>query len=83
MSFEQREGSGSLFKNSRKQKSTHPDYQGDCKIDGKLYQLSGWIKEGKTGSWLSLSIQPKREQQKPKDSGRSTDGAEFDDDIPF
>ena len=82
MSYEHREGSGSLFKNSRKQKNTHPDYQGECLINGQLYQIGGWIKEGKTGSWVSLSIQPKREMRKP--AARDTsDEAPFSDDIPF
>jgi hypothetical protein len=85
MAFEHREGSGNLFKNSRKQKDTHPDYQGECLINGKLMQIAGWIKDGKAGSYLSLRIEPKREMRKPaaQDSGRSTDGDEFGDSIPF
>ncbi len=85
MAFEHREGSGNLFKNSRKQKDTHPDYQGECLMNCQLMQIAGWIKDGKAGSYLSLKIEPKREMRKPaaQDSGRSTDGAEFDDDLPF
>lgn len=57
MAYEQREGSGALFKNAKKEKENQPDYQGDCKVGGVKYRLSAWIKEGAKGKWMSLSIQ--------------------------
>lgn len=93
MAYEHREGSGSLFKNSRKQKNTHPDYQGECLINGQLYQIGGWIKEGKAGAWVSLSIQPKRlgsnvptggkNDPRPATQQGPIENEDFNDKIPW
>lgn len=56
MSYELKDGQGSLFKNN-KTKETQPDYTGEVKIEGKVYRLSAWIKEGKNGKFMSLSCQ--------------------------
>lgn len=61
--------SGMIARNKRKQQPNHPDYSGQCEVDGKQYWLSGWIKEGKPGSKLagekffSLAFKPKDEAQ--------------------
>lgn len=62
MAYEPRDNSGTLFKNDRKEEERHPDYQGDCLIDGKAYRMSAWIKrkEGKP-PFMSFSFTPKRE----------------------
>ena len=64
--FRQKDNSGSLFTNQRKEKETHPDFTGRIKIgddlleairNGEELQLSGWRKTTKNGqTWLSLSI---------------------------
>lgn len=59
MTFETRDNSGALFKSNRKQSETHPDYDGNCRIDGHDYWISGWIKEGKNGKFFSLSFKRK------------------------
>jgi len=59
MSFELKDGYGQLFKNGHKSSSDSPDYTGAVKVGGVEYQLAGWIKEGKKGKFMSLSIQPK------------------------
>lgn len=59
MSFEQREGGGSLFKNAKKEKETQPDYRGDLLVGGVTYELSAWIKQGKNGKFMSLAAKPK------------------------
>ena len=76
--FEQRPGSGILFKNNKKPEgSKQPDFTGTGKLlDGTEFQVSAWIKEGKSGGkFLSLGFQPPfvPTQQPPK----------LDDDMPF
>ena len=57
------DNSGALFKNDRKEKESHPDYRGDITVDGTKYWLSAWIKDGKKGKFMSLSVQPKEEKR--------------------
>ena len=60
MSYEQKENSGSLFKNERKTEQNHPNLQGSAKIGGVEYWVSGWTKETKNKEkWVSLSFKPK------------------------
>lgn len=68
MAFEQREGSGVLFKNDRKQpESKQPDYQGSVTIGGKEWRLAGWIKQGKKGPFLSLKASEPRQNDQPNE----------------
>jgi len=70
---------GAAFKNERKEKDTHPNYTGSLNVDGKDHWISIWIKEGKKGKFLSLSVKAK--EDKP---GVSQSRDVFDDDsIPF
>ena len=90
MAYEQRNMNGSLFKNDRKEKETHPDYKGSALIDGVEYWMSSWLKTGKNGTkFMSMSFTPKQDHQgsgsgktKPVDNDLP---ASFDDaeDIPF
>lgn len=86
MAYEMKEGSGSLFKNDRKEKDTHPDYAGSIMVNGKEHWLSGWIKEGKNGKFFSIAI---GNEKIPKDNFKAAGSDELpqntivDDDIPF
>src|SRR6516165_8170020 len=55
----QYDNSGILFRNEDKQKEKDRDYRGEITINGVEHWLSGWIKEGRKGKFLSLSIKPK------------------------
>ena len=84
MAYEHRDGSGSLFRNEKDGVESRPDYRGEAKVNGKIYQLSAWLKEGSKGKFLSISIQPKESYQGEKTSSKSsTNIADLSDDIPF
>jgi len=81
MSYQAKPGQGSLFKNDRKETERHPDYKGSVVLpDGTEHWLSAWIKEGKRGKFMSVSIG--QEKQPKPDVPRGTT-PEFEDDIPF
>ncbi len=82
MAFEQRELQGSLFKNERKEKDTHADYQGSCLIDGTEYWISAWIKKGKV-TFMSLAFKAKDRQEARKPDNQPARHAAPDEDIPF
>jgi uncharacterized protein (DUF736 family) len=51
---------GSLFRNDRKEKDTHPDYTGTCQIQGVEYYMNAWVKESKAGKkYFSFSFKAK------------------------
>ena len=85
--YEQRDNSGSLFKNERKEKETHADYRGECLIDGVAYYMDAWLKKADSGrTWMSFSFKPKEQRQPPKPrpkDERYRAGAQDDSDIPF
>lgn len=87
MAYEQRDMNGSLFKNKKREKDTHPNSQGSCRIDGVDFWISGWTKTDKNGDpWISLAFKRKEEQKTdaPSDRQRAeTAVQEMDEDVPF
>lgn len=83
--FQQRELSGSLFKNDRKEQANHPDYRGDCLIDGVAYWASGWIKTTQRGDkFLSMAYTRKADKDQPSAApSRPTPSLGDDEDLPF
>lgn len=59
MAYELRDNSGSLFKNEKREKDTHPHATGTAMIDGVEYYVSAWTKEGKNGRFQSLAFKRK------------------------
>jgi hypothetical protein len=80
-----RDMSGALFRNDRKEKPTHADYRGDVLIEGRKYWLSGWIKETRDGKkFLSLSVRSAEEPGKPaRATDRDWQRPPADSDLPF
>ena len=85
MAYEQKDNSGSLFKNDQKKSSTHPDYKGSAKVDGQEYWLSAWIKQTKKGqTYMSLSFTEKSSDGNVKKAVSQQGAAEsLNDSIPF
>jgi len=76
--MEKKDNSGVLFTNNKREKETHPHYNGKATINGTDYYVSSWVKEGKTGKFLSLSFKPVQEQ--PTQGGKpSYVNKDFDD----
>jgi len=63
--MEKRDNSGALFTNDKREKETHPHYQGKATINGVDYYVSAWVKDGAKGKFQSLSFKPVQEQSKP------------------
>ncbi len=90
MTYEQKDGDCVLFKNDRKETEKHPDYKGWGQVNGTPVWISAWIKSGKKGKFMSLSIKPKdgpeltqparREPAPERDRGRAED---IRGEIPF
>jgi hypothetical protein len=87
MAYEQRDLSGSLFKNDKREKETHPNLTGTVMIGGVEYWASGWTKIRPNGEkWISLSFKPKeaRGAERPVISTNSDHMSGLDDDfVPF
>ena len=79
MSHENKDNSGVLFKNDRKETENQPDYKGSVKVDGVDYWLSAWIKEGQNGKFMSLATKRKDSQESRKPPPRRPAGRNYDD----
>jgi len=75
--------SGALFKADPAKKAENPkrpDYEGNAEVDGMGYWISAWIKEGKSGKFMSLAFKLKEETRAPRNGPPPNQDA---DDIPF
>ena len=78
ITYEQRDGQGSLFINEKKTSDKQPDYQGNVMINGKKMQIAGWKKQSKSGStFLSIQI------SEPREATTAAAKPAFDDKLPF
>lgn len=77
------DNSGALFKNDRKDKPSHPDYNGSLTIGGKSYWLSAWLKKGAKGTFMSLAVKPKDAGAVKTSPQRSTRDDRDYGDAPF
>lgn len=86
---EQRDMSGSMSRNKEKEAGSNwPDYKGKVVVNGKKYWLSGWVKDGQDGKWISLSVtdpgkQTKRSEKPPQGNPMPPPADEDLDDLPF
>ena len=68
-----------IFKNNKKEKDTQPEYKGTVNVDGKEYEISLWVKEGKNGKFFSGKIQEPYTKELKSFSEKINDA----NDIPF
>lgn len=71
---------GALFKNDRKESENQPDYKGKLNVNGTDMWISAWIKEGKSGKFMSLSVSEMNANGSKKPEKQL---AGLDDDVPF
>lgn len=87
MAYEQKDNSGSVFKNNRRERETQPNLTGSALIDGKEYWVNVWTKTKADGEkWMSLAFnpkQPKEDTPKPSAGSPELTVVTSDDDIPF
>ena len=73
---------GALFKNERKPAgSKQPDYRGKVNVDGRDLELAGWVREVRSGKFISLKIsepyvKPERDER-PSRFDEPADDFEF------
>jgi len=78
MSYEHKNGNGSLFKNTNKTSDNQPDYSGSIKLqDGKDQQIAAWVKEGAKGKFFSIRLSD------PYIKPEVENVVETSDDLPF
>lgn len=70
---------GTLGKNKRREKDTHPEYSGQATIDGKDFWISAWVKTSSRDGekFFSLSFREKQER------AREVAAEMPDDEVPF
>lgn len=78
MSYEHKNGNGSLFKNTNKTSENQPDYSGSIKLqDGTNQQIAAWVKDGAKGKFFSIKL------SNPYVKPETAQVAETSDDLPF
>jgi len=82
---------GKLFKNSYKNTEKHPDYKGNCNVNGVDLEMSAWINQDKNGNnYMSITFQKPyvkvdgtKFEQTESTEGVAESFQEPQDDLPF
>lgn len=79
-----------LFINDKGGNEKRPDYTGKLTLPGgQVMRMSAWIREGKSGTFMSGQIEPQQQtqQDRPQQAKQAEPASggfdDFSDDIPF
>ena len=89
-----KDNSGALFKEEEKKSEKHPDYKGNCLVNGQKMYIAAWINESQSGKkYMSLSFSaPSTDAKYKKENSSASAKPEFsepnasvgvDNDLPF
>jgi uncharacterized protein (DUF736 family) len=84
--YEQKDNSGAIFKNDKKETDSHPDYKGSARVAGVDYWVSVWVNTSAKGNkYMSTSFTAKEQAQVQgiKQTKEAMSIEQLDDDIPF
>ena len=59
----ERFNNGAAWRVVEKKTEKHPRYSGTANVDGVLYFVDVWVKEGRDGKFLSMSFKKKDKQE--------------------
>lgn len=71
-----------LFKNDKGDNPKRPDYTGNLNVDGIEFRVSGWVREGAKGKFISGSVQLKDNNSAGATRGAAVEGDDLSD-LPF
>ena len=86
-----KDNSGALFREADKKSEKHPDYKGNCLVNGQKMYIAAWINESQGGKkYMSLSFSAPSEDAQYDKTSSATPKPEFSkpqattgDDLPF
>ena len=81
---EQKNNSGALFKNDRKETDKHPDYTGSIVVAGVEYWISAWMNTAQSSGVKYMGLSVTEKEDKPGGATKTENTPELvDEDIPF
>jgi hypothetical protein len=87
MTFQHKDGTGSLFPNQDKTGPNAPNAKGRARIGGQDFWVSAWTRTTKDGTKFQnlsfLAADPKPDFSKPRDAREGDTGAEPEFEWPF
>jgi len=86
MAYELKEGQTNIFRNDKKTEDKHPEYKGEIKLNGVLYDIALWVNDGNKGKYFSGRVSEKRQRNEVlNDAAKKVDASEMKNtkDLPF
>ncbi len=77
-----RDNTGAIWKNEKREKDTHPHFTGNATIDGVDYWVSAWKRDDdarENAPLLKFSFKVKEDRPKPQQA----EAVDIEDDLPF